>query len=225
MKGLAKYVALAGATIQQRVAFCTAFLLSLVSQILVLLSLFYLWRTLYAGRASMGGYDWPQMETYLVLTFFITAIVGWQSEVFIVVRIQDGSVATDLLKPLDFQGARLAETLGAALFEGLIAGGLAVMIAAALGGVQGNNSRRVDRASAMSPGIASKLASYNLPRSDQTLSRLAPPMRLFRLIDVYATLFLAVLKGKFNYRADFWIILGSTALVQSLRLVYSRFRS
>jgi ABC-2 type transport system permease protein len=45
-------------------------------------------------------------------------------------------------------------------------------------------------------------------------------MSVSRMLTVYAALFFAALKAKFNYRADFWIILGSTVLVQSLGYIF-----
>ena len=135
MSAFRRYLALASATVQIRMAYRTAFLLGVISNILILLSLYYLWRTLYAGRDTLGGFSWAEMQTYLVLTFATNLVVGWYSEITITMRILDGSVATDLLKPLDFQLARLAETVAGALFESVIALLIIVVVAVVLGGL------------------------------------------------------------------------------------------
>jgi ABC-2 type transport system permease protein len=135
VSALRRYLALASATVQIRMAYRTAFLLGVISNILILLSLYYLWRTLYAGRDTLGGFSWAEMQTYLVLTFATNLVVGWYTEITISVRILDGSVAIDLLKPVDFQFARLAETVAGALFEGAIALVIVGVIAVGLGGL------------------------------------------------------------------------------------------
>ena len=136
MNLVGRYLALASAAVQQRVAYRNAFFLGIASQLLVALSLIYLWQAVYAGRPAVSGFSWPQLKTYLLLTFFTNMVIGWHSEMAVVGKILDGSVAIDLLKPLDFQAARLIETLGVALFEGAVMLLVLAALAAALGGIQ-----------------------------------------------------------------------------------------
>lgn len=136
MSLVGRYAALASAAVQQRMAYRNAFLLSVVSQLLVALSLIYLWQAVYAGRPALSGFTWPELKTYLLLTFFTNVVIGWHSEMAVVGRILDGSVAIDLLKPLDFQAARLVEILGVALFEGAVMLLVLAVLALALGGIE-----------------------------------------------------------------------------------------
>lgn len=135
MSELARYLALASAALQQRLAYRNAFLLGLLSQLLVVLSMLYLWRAVYAGRPTLQGFDWPELKTYVLLTFFSNVVLGWTSEMAIVSRVLDGSVAVDLLKPLDFQLARLSETLAVTLFEAVVVLLVLALVALALGGI------------------------------------------------------------------------------------------
>lgn len=128
-----KYLALGSATFQQRIAYRNVFFMTLAGQVMLLLSMYFVWRALYAGRGSLGGFSWGEMQTYMLLTFFGNALVGMHSEMMISYRILDGSVAIDLLKPLDYQTARLVETLTTALIEGVIAIAVAWTVALFLG--------------------------------------------------------------------------------------------
>lgn len=130
---IGKYIALGSATFQQRVAYRNVFFMTLAGQVMLLLSIYFVWRALYAGRSSLGGFSWSEMQTYMILTFFGNAVVGMHSEMMISYRILDGSVAIDLLKPLDYQTARLVETVTTALIEGVIAIAAAVVVALLLG--------------------------------------------------------------------------------------------
>jgi viologen exporter family transport system permease protein len=132
---LARYLALASAAMQQRLAYRNAFLLSVLSQLLGCFALIYLWRAVYAGRASLNGFSWPELKTYLLLTFLTNSIAGWMSEMTLVSRIIDGTIAIDLLKPFDFQLARLVETLGMAALEAVMMLLVLVLVAFAVGGI------------------------------------------------------------------------------------------
>lgn len=130
MFGLGKYVALGSATLQQRLAQRRVFYMSLAGQTIGLLALYFVWHTLFASRGNLGGLTWSQMQTYLLLTFCANAVLGFHSELMMSARILDGSVAIDLLKPLDYQTARFTEIVATALIEGACA--IAVTVAASL---------------------------------------------------------------------------------------------
>lgn len=133
MSPLGKYVALGNATFQQRLAQRRVVYMSLAGQVMGLLSLYFVWKVLFASRGGMGGFTWPQMQTYLLLTFCANAVLGFHSELMMSGRILDGSVAIDLLKPLDYQTARFTEIVATALIEGSCAIVIAIVTGVALG--------------------------------------------------------------------------------------------
>jgi ABC-2 type transport system permease protein len=135
MNLLRRYLALASGAMQQRLAYRNAFLLSVLSHLLACFSLLYLWRAVYAGRPSLNGFSWTELKTYLLLTFMTNAIAGWQSELALVGRIIDGTIAVDLLRPFDFQLARLVETVGMAAFEAAIMLVVLGLVALVVGGI------------------------------------------------------------------------------------------
>src|SRR5205085_2813980 len=84
----------------------------------------YILLAVYHHRAEVGGYDESDTLTYvwlaqaLIMTVYI---FGWQE---LALRIRDGSIATDLSRPLDPQRYWLAYDLGRApyhlLFRGVV---------------------------------------------------------------------------------------------------------
>ncbi len=116
-----KYISLAKTTMQNTIAYRSAYLISLTASFIFVMSMFYLWRAIYADRGELAGYTWDQMKAYLFVTFLTNSLLSWYSETRISWKIISGDVAMDLLKPLDFQKARIAETVGSSLFEGGVA--------------------------------------------------------------------------------------------------------
>ncbi|ASA24449.1 ABC transporter permease [Paenibacillus donghaensis] len=115
-----KYRSIANRSLQNILAYRLSYVMTLLSSFVNLLAVYFLWQGIYNGRESLGGYSWDQMKTYLLVTFLANSILSWYSETAISAKILDGSVAADLLKPIDFQSARFAETLGSSLLEGTL---------------------------------------------------------------------------------------------------------
>ena len=97
--------------------------------------MYALWRAIYDGRAALAGMNWEQMKAYLLVTFVCNALLSYYSETRISGKILDGSITADLLKPLDFQKARFAETLGSTVVEGGLTAVILVISLAATAGV------------------------------------------------------------------------------------------
>lgn len=122
------YRSLASRSMQNALAYRTTYLISFASNLIGFLSLFTLWRAIYDGREQLAGMSWDQMKAYLLITFMANSLLSWYSETAISNKVLDGSVAVDLLKPLDFQKARLAETVGTSIVES----GIAIVILSVL---------------------------------------------------------------------------------------------
>lgn len=113
-------LALAKVALKRRLAYRMNWIFGVVlggGELLVSLTL---WGTILAEQGSVAGYDWDAMRTYYVIAFVTAAFVFSGSDT--AQRILDGSVAIDLLKPVDFQRARAAE------FYGGLAGSLPTMV-------------------------------------------------------------------------------------------------
>lgn len=118
MISIKKYKSISNRSLQNVLAYRTSYIITFASNLVNLFAIYFLWQGIYGGRTELGGYTWDQMKTYLLVTFLANSMLSWYSETSISGKILDGSVAADLLKPIDFQSARFAETLGSSLLEG-----------------------------------------------------------------------------------------------------------
>lgn len=130
-----KYLSVAKVTMQNTLAYRFNYVMTLVASFIFILSMFYLWKSIYVGRTELAGFTWDQMKTYLFITFLSNTLVSWYSETRISRKIIDGSVAMDLVKPIDFQKARLSETIGSSLVEGWIAAIIITIFIVIYGGI------------------------------------------------------------------------------------------
>lgn len=77
------------------------------------------WRILLESGNTAAGFTWPQMKAYLMVVFVAGALVSTHTEQRMAGRIRDGRVSIDLMHPVDYQGARLSDAVGACWIEGL----------------------------------------------------------------------------------------------------------
>ncbi len=115
-----KYVSLARCSMQNTLAYRLSFILNFLASFIGLIAMYSLWQAIYTGQVQLSGFTWSQMQAYLLVTFFVNSMLSYYSESSITSKIIDGSVMMDLLRPIQFQKARLAETLGSCVLEGLL---------------------------------------------------------------------------------------------------------
>lgn len=129
------YITLANRSMQNSIAYRVSFLINMSASVFYILSIYFLWKAIYAHRTDLVGYSWNDMKAYLLISFLSSTILTWYSETRMSSRILDGSVAMDLLKPIDFQTARFAETVGTTVFEGGVSAVLVFIVIVVYGGV------------------------------------------------------------------------------------------
>ena len=130
-----KYLSLFKAAVQDCLAYRSSYVFNILAKFVSLITIFYIWKALFNGLGALNGYTWAQMKTYLFVTFGVNALISWYSESRISHRIRDGSVAMDLLKPMDFQKAQLAGTLGGSAAEVAVSLAFCVVLLPLFGGV------------------------------------------------------------------------------------------
>jgi ABC-2 type transport system permease protein len=123
-----KYVSMAVRSVQNTISYRLSYYMNLLAGLIGLFSMYYLWKAIYAGRPILAGFTWEEMKAYLAVTFIANSLVSYYSESRIAGKIMDGSVAIDLLKPMDFQKARFAETLGSCVIEGVVGAAMVAVI-------------------------------------------------------------------------------------------------
>lgn len=115
------YLALARATARTALKYRLNFALSMLGLVCQLLALLAVWHAVLAGR-QLNGMSWPQMRTYLLVAFACGAVVSLYADFRMANRIQNGMVSIDLVRPVDYQLARFAETVGGVWIELVVVG-------------------------------------------------------------------------------------------------------
>lgn len=93
------------------------FFFTLLGNLLYMTLIFYLWKSIYKGSETLRGMTFNQAFIYLALAGSLFVLFKTYTDWSISNRVIDGSLITDLIKPLDFQMITLARTAGLTLFN------------------------------------------------------------------------------------------------------------
>lgn len=104
--------------IEEKMAYPTGFILGHFTDFISILVTLFLWRVLFQGQSTIQGYDWNQMVIYALIVAFLNASLNLHTEMRISEKIIDGSIVSDLTKPIDYQNMCLFQTVGESLIEG-----------------------------------------------------------------------------------------------------------
>lgn len=130
MKRFFKLMAL---TMQGRMYYRVAFLINLVTPLVLLGGQLLLWRSLYGlqGDGAFGAYTQADMFSYFLVAFFINNLLTWSSENALSREIRSGMVVARRLRPVSFLSQSLAEMAGNMLLQA-VANGCVVALGFAL---------------------------------------------------------------------------------------------
>jgi ABC-2 type transport system permease protein len=101
-----------------------------------LLKVAILFATVRAAGGRLHGYDTASISTYVWLSQGLLGSVNLTGRTDLALRVKDGQVAVDFLRPVDLQAATIAAEAGASLFALLPRGLPSVLLGAATVGVQ-----------------------------------------------------------------------------------------
>lgn len=96
---------------------------NIIMQTIIMITSSFFWKALYAGNESVKGVDMDSMLTYVVLSSMLSVVLFTNVERRIEKSVMDGTVATDMMKPINIFGVYLAEDIGsvvALFFQNLI---------------------------------------------------------------------------------------------------------
>ncbi|MXZ09338.1 MAG: hypothetical protein F4Y79_07805 [Gemmatimonadetes bacterium] len=127
-RSIKKYFMLTSVTLQTAMAYRVSFLLSFLAGLVQALVLYYIWRVVFNDEQVLNGFNLSQMVTYIFISYAVKNLYGFHTETNISVGIRDGSVATELIKPLNYQVARFFESLGSVIVEGILIGSLVLLL-------------------------------------------------------------------------------------------------
>src|SRR5579859_1846200 len=93
---------------------------TLIGNLVYITVVFFLWHSIYSGQDTLHGMTFNQTFIYLTLAGSVLILFKTYTDWAISSRILDGSIVTDLIKPLDFQAQTFAGALGFALVNGVL---------------------------------------------------------------------------------------------------------
>jgi ABC-2 type transport system permease protein len=134
LRRLRAYRSMARMGLRSLLAYQTSFVFGMLASTFGAMSMLYLWRSVLAA-GPRHGFDWPQMKAYLLVAYVAGSLVSSYTDYRMANRIRQGEVAIDLVRPVDYQWSRFAESLGFAVYEAGTALVVAIASAALLGGV------------------------------------------------------------------------------------------
>jgi ABC-2 type transport system permease protein len=117
---LSRYLAILRITWVDSLAYRTEAIVWMLVDGSPLFVMVYLWRSIYAGQASIAGYDLPQMITYYVVVTLLGIVVAAHSDNEVVEQIRDGLIAPYLLKPFPHIVFILLEDIGWKIMKTLL---------------------------------------------------------------------------------------------------------
>lgn len=123
-----KYGRFAKCAIEMKLAYRIGFLFRWLENMAGILVSIFLWRVLFQQQSVIQGYDWNQMILYALIAAMLNATLSYSTELKLAREVLDGSIASDLTKPVDIQNMCFFQTLGSSVVEG----GLAFILISAL---------------------------------------------------------------------------------------------
>ena len=92
MSGFRKYWSLARTSLEITFVYRTSFVLNMIGTIFYVFAMFYLWQTIFLGTGALGGFSWPEMKAYLLVSFLLTSLMTWYNEWIMSADLREGSV-------------------------------------------------------------------------------------------------------------------------------------
>lgn len=110
------YFAYAKKTFLGRSAYRFDHLMSILSTLLQFFIFYEIYRVLYHGAEQVDGITLKAVTTNFVLSLGLGAVFS-PNDYFLPSKISDGSISTELLRPISFKGRMIAENVGNSLFD------------------------------------------------------------------------------------------------------------
>lgn len=97
------YGAIVEAALQRFMAYRLWFWVTFLGQVLTVTMFVAFWEAVYRHRATVGGLHARATITYIILSQLLVPVVAWSVTNGLGYFIRDGSIATELVRPIDLQ--------------------------------------------------------------------------------------------------------------------------
>ncbi len=114
MRMLQRYWGLMVVNLQKAMVYRFSLLTSFVADVVKTAVMLAVWIAVYQQRSTIAGFNYSMMITYLLVSQALNNVYGFHNaaERLITSKISKGTIGFDLLKPVRFTTARLAENMG-----------------------------------------------------------------------------------------------------------------
>lgn len=133
MPSAKKYLLVAKTTLADEMAYPSRFFFSFYSDGVVLIIMYFLWRSLYAGQAEVKGLTLGSIITYYAVVFAARKLTFAKSLYRrLSGHVKRGTLVTFLLKPIDFNSYYIVSYLTKRIYQAIIVIGLIAFLTAGL---------------------------------------------------------------------------------------------
>ncbi len=130
---LKKYIRHIQCAILENTAYRASYFVNILSQFVTYIAIFFLWKAVYSAGTVIGDMGWSDMQGYLLISLFTSAIISGSSENRTARAIWSGNIAVELVRPVDYQNANFAITIGNGLAEGALVVAVGLVFAMLIG--------------------------------------------------------------------------------------------
>ena len=116
------FVGIVKVTFQEGLTYRIQFLSDVSASCVYLLSFYYLWQAIYAGKAEIEGISLASMVAYTLVSTIIGLVVRQDVNVMIGDKVYEGDIAVELTKPISYRLVVLYTAIGQAVFNLLFKG-------------------------------------------------------------------------------------------------------
>ncbi|MBS4221888.1 ABC transporter permease [Lederbergia citrea] len=116
---LRKYKYLSLVAYRRAVTYRSAYLLSLLGNIVRVIAFAALWKAALSGGQGIGDFSHQSLLTYVLIAFMLDGLLSFRTESLIANSVRTGDVISDLVRPLDHQLLHFSSAIGTAIIEGI----------------------------------------------------------------------------------------------------------
>lgn len=124
-----KYISFFKCAVQESMIYRWNFFIGIVSKFMFTIVMFYIWRMMFESNDMINGYTWETMKMYIFVSFLCTSTISWNAETSMAKKIIDGSITSDLIKPVNIRTMTFFQSIGNSFFSNVFSIGIIIFFA------------------------------------------------------------------------------------------------
>ena len=122
MKGIRPYLPFARNVFQRLISYKANAIIFMFGDFLMLSVTYYLWKAIYGSTTEnvLNGFTFEEMIIYLFISFLTSVMINVDISYDISREVKDGSIAINLVRPINYEKRMLFQGLGNVLYNFII---------------------------------------------------------------------------------------------------------